>query len=102
MFILRKLSRHPNIVHVIHFFFISSSQLLIFMEFISGGNVQEHLAKTKGGMKEPIVGRLFQQIGSALLYMHDSACAHLDLKPGIIIKIDNFLLTLIVLQRTSC
>lgn len=82
MFILKKFSCHQSMVKVIGFYFTSSSHLLIFMELLNC-SLRDQLNKMKRDpFSETIVHKIFCEIGSALLYMHDSGFAHRDLKPG--------------------
>lgn len=61
------------------------------MELFTGGDLRTKLTENFKadlgfyGFPEKTVRKLFGEIGSGLLYMHNLGIAHLDLKPGNII-----------------
>ncbi|CAD8080298.1 unnamed protein product [Paramecium sonneborni] len=76
--ILRKL-RHPNIVQLYEIL-ESETKIYLIMEFISGGELFQHIIKHKR-LSESEAAALFSQIIEAIEYLHSLKVAHRDLKP---------------------
>lgn len=69
---------HPNIVRYLGSS-ISSSFLLIFMEYVSGGTIQSLLHK-HGPFTEPLIKEYLSQILKGLEYLHYHNIVHRDIK----------------------
>ncbi|CAD8061805.1 unnamed protein product [Paramecium primaurelia] len=76
--ILRKL-RHPNIVQLYEIL-ESDTKIYLIMEFVSGGELFQHIVKNKR-LSENEAAALFSQIVEAIEYLHSLKIAHRDLKP---------------------
>lgn len=72
--------QHPNIIKVIESFEANNTVYYV-MEYISGGSLDDCIAKS-GGLKEEEAIRVIKQIASALSFMHSQGMLHLDLKPS--------------------
>ena len=68
---------HPNIIH---YFYseVTSTELLIFMEYAQGGSLSGKIPK--GGFRETEVGGYLSDITKGLLYLHSKGIAHRDIK----------------------
>jgi serine/threonine protein kinase len=83
----RSLARmsHPHIVKVTDL--IDEGDTVAFvMEYIEGETLKEHLER-KDKLKDDEIGNLFEQMLSALEYVHDQGLVHRDIKPS------NFMVT---------
>ena len=69
---------HPNIVKF-HDVLESSSCVYLVCEFISGGELFEHIA-VKGAFSEPRAARLFAQVCAGVRYLHSNNIVHRDIK----------------------
>lgn len=79
IFFLKKIN-HPNVVKVLDIFFIrDKNKLLIFMEFLEGGDLAGYIKREH---PEPLLAKLFKQMVDAMAFMHSRGYAHRDLKPG--------------------
>ncbi|CAK61473.1 unnamed protein product (macronuclear) [Paramecium tetraurelia] len=76
--ILRKL-RHPNIVQLYEIL-ESESKIYLIMEYVSGGELFQHIVKNKK-LSEQDAAAFFSQIIEAIEYLHSIKVAHRDLKP---------------------
>ncbi|CAD8073148.1 unnamed protein product [Paramecium sonneborni] len=76
--ILRKL-RHPNIVQLYEIL-ESESKIYLIMEFVSGGELFQHIVKNNK-LSEQDAAPFFSQIIEAIEYLHSLKVAHRDLKP---------------------
>ena len=76
--ILRKL-RHPNIVQLYEIL-ESETKIYLIMEYVSGGELFQHIVKNKR-LSECEAATLFSQIIEAIEYLHSMKVAHRDLKP---------------------
>ncbi|CAK80366.1 unnamed protein product (macronuclear) [Paramecium tetraurelia] len=76
--ILRKL-RHPNVVQLYEIL-ESETKIYLIMEFVSGGELFQHIVKSKR-LPENEAAALFSQIIEAIEYLHSLKVAHRDLKP---------------------
>ncbi|XP_076063434.1 serine/threonine-protein kinase Chk1-like [Oratosquilla oratoria] len=74
--------KHPNIVELFCWE-MQESKLQMFMEYCSGGSIEEHIDKMK--RKDALC--YFDQIIEGIEYLHARGVAHRDMKP------DNLLLT---------
>lgn len=72
--------QHPNIIKVIESFEANNTMYYV-MEYISGGSLDDYIAKNNG-LKEGEAIKIVKQIGSALSFMHSQGMLHLDLKPS--------------------
>ena len=72
--------QHPNIIKVIESFEANNTVYYV-MEYISGGSLDDYIAKSVG-LKEEEAIRVIKQIASALSFMHSQGMLHLDLKPS--------------------
>ncbi|GLV34209.1 uncharacterized protein CBL_00139 [Carabus blaptoides fortunei] len=75
--ILRVIS-HPNIITVFHVAEMNNS-IYIFMNYCKQGDMLDHI-RTRGSLTEQKSKHFFQQIVSAILYLHNMDIAHRDLK----------------------
>lgn len=76
-----KTVEHPNVVQVMDFFLIHEKDILIFMEFLAGGDLYAFITQNSR-LTEPVAANLFKQIAQAMAFMHGQGYAHRDLKPG--------------------
>jgi len=82
--ILRKLD-HPGIVRLFETFFDrDEAQLHVVMENLSGGNLRQRLMERGTYYDEATAARLMRGMHSAILYCHQHAVCHRD------IKLENF------------
>ncbi|CAD8075315.1 unnamed protein product [Paramecium primaurelia] len=86
--ILRKL-RHPNIVQLYEIL-ESETKIYLIMEFVSGGELFQHIVKNKR-LSENEAAALFSQIIEAIEYLHSLKVAHRDLKPENLLLENNIL-----------
>lgn len=85
---LKKLD-HPNIVKLTDSFEAFGTVYLV-MKYTPGENLQNLIAKYKGGFKEKILRKLFPPLCDGIRQVHDHNLVHLDIKPGnILIQKDN-------------
>ena len=78
---------HPNIV-ALHDFFSDQRNFYLVLDYCKGGDLAEYLIKNNGPLREQQAANIFQQIVSAINYIHKNGVAHRDLKP------QNILITL--------
>ncbi len=71
---------NPHIIKVLESFECNNTAYYA-MEFCEGGSLDELICR-QGGMKEDDAMLYFEQIATALHYMHQRRMLHLDLKPG--------------------
>jgi len=85
---LKKLD-HPNIVRLTDSFGAFGTEYLV-MKYTPGENLQQLIAKYKGGFKEKILRKIFPPLCDGLRQVHNNNLVHLDIKPGnILIQKDN-------------
>lgn len=77
--VLSKLSLHPNIISYYDSFEVDGT-LIIEMEYADGGTLAQYLAKLEKDMEERDILIIFQQMLSALKYIHGNNILHRDLK----------------------
>jgi serine/threonine protein kinase len=79
--VLGRIGRHPNIVSLFDFEISDdgSAQYMIF-EYLSGGTLSQHLAKT-GPMPLDALLRLGRQLCRGLSHLHDRGLIHRDVSP---------------------
>ena len=70
---------NPHIVRVFSHIEVEGA-LYIFLEVVSGGDVEEHI-KTRGKISEPTTARLARQALIAIAYVHSKGILHRDIKP---------------------
>lgn len=70
---------HPNIVKVMESF-EANNTIYYVMEYFPGGSLDQRIDKK--GLPFDEVMKYSNQIGSALVFMHENKMLHLDLKPG--------------------
>lgn len=70
---------HPNIVKVMESF-ETNNTIYYVMEYFPGGSLDQRIDKK--GLPFDEVIKYSNQIGSALVFMHENKMLHLDLKPG--------------------
>jgi serine/threonine protein kinase len=51
------------------------------MEFLTGGEMEDHLYKQKFKFKEPKAANIMYQLASGIKYLHYYEVLHRDLKP---------------------
>ncbi len=73
--------RHPNVVAVHDFQFLDDGSAAIIMEFVSGGNLREVLARHRDGLPLPEALRVFHAIADGLRAAHEAGVVHRDMKP---------------------
>lgn len=78
---------HPHIVRVLEAFEANNTAYYA-MEFCENGNLDSKINNTNGLSENEALG-YFEQIASALHYMHNNKLLHLDLKPGNIMLRDD-------------
>ncbi|XP_048580556.1 uncharacterized protein LOC5518663 isoform X2 [Nematostella vectensis] len=77
--VLSKLSLHPNIISYYDSFEVEGT-LMIEMEYADGGTLAQYLTKLEKDMEEKDILNMFQQMLSALKYIHNNNILHRDLK----------------------
>ena len=77
---IMKLCRHPNIVTLFDHF-ENNDYIFIIMEYLSGGDLEEHLIKTKFKISEEKAANIMYQLSSGIQYLHNYGVLHRDLKP---------------------
>ncbi|KAJ0985729.1 hypothetical protein J5N97_004085 [Dioscorea zingiberensis] len=76
---IMKIVRHPNIVRL-HEVLASRTRIYIILEFITGGELFDEIAR-KGKLHESESRKYFQQLIDAVDYCHSKGVYHRDLKP---------------------
>lgn len=84
--IMEKL-RHPHVVRVYESI-ITTKTINVVMELVSGGELYSLLFK-EGRLYEPMARHYFQQLISAIEYIHNNSFTHRDLKPENILLDEN-------------
>jgi Ca2+-binding EF-hand superfamily protein len=84
---IMKLCRHPNVVRLLDHF-ENSEFIFIVMEYLSGGDLGNHLQVKKFQFTEKRAAEIMYQIGCGLNYLHHYGVLHRDLKPDNIMLSD--------------
>lgn len=82
-----KLFRHPHIIKLYQVI-NTPSDIFMVMEFVSGGELFDHIVKN-GKLNENQARKFFQQIISGVAYCHRHMIVHRDLKPENLLLDDN-------------
>lgn len=77
--VLSKLSLHPNIISYYDSFEVDGT-LMIEMEYADGGTLAQYLSRLEKDLEEREILLIFQQMLSALKYIHVNNILHRDLK----------------------
>ncbi len=72
---------HPNIVRL-HDFIITEESHYLVMEYVDGKNLLDYMNTVTGPLPMQNVALLFNEVLSALSYVHDKKLVHLDIKPS--------------------
>ena len=72
---------HPNIVNLIDFIYLKTSQFLV-MEYVYGQNLFEYQNNVTGPMPVSMAALLVSEVCNALQYAHNKDVVHLDIKPA--------------------
>jgi serine/threonine protein kinase len=72
---------HPNIVRL-HDFIITDESHYLVMEYVDGKNLFDYMSTVTGPMPMQNVALLFNEVLSALSYVHEKKLVHLDIKPS--------------------
>ena len=88
---------HPNIV-LFKEFFDCPKEMYIVMELLTGGQLFDRIVR-KGHFSEQESKVAFQQIVSAILYLHGKGIVHRDLKPENIMSVISCLFVCLFVQR---
>lgn len=72
---------HPNIVKLRDFIDQGDRQFLV-MEFIDGNDLSDYVSKISGPLPLYNVALIFNEVLSAMQYVHSKDLIHLDLKPS--------------------
>lgn len=72
---------HPNIVNLIDFIDLKTSQFLV-MEYVDGQNLFEYQNNVTGPMPVSMAALLVSEVCNALQYAHNKDVVHLDIKPA--------------------
>jgi len=85
---IMKLCRHPNVVRLLDHF-ENSEFIFIVMEYLSGGDLGNHLQVKNFQFTEKRAAEIMFQIANGLNYLHSYGVLHRDLKPDNIMISDN-------------
>lgn len=72
--------RHPYIV-ALHYAFQTSQHLVLVLQFCHGGNLQQLIEVTGGGLQEQLARHYSSQVLLALEHLHQRQVVYRDLKP---------------------
>ena len=72
---------HPNIVRL-HDFIITDESHYLVMEYVDGKNLFDYMSTVTGPLPMQNVALLFNEVLSALSYVHEKKLVHLDIKPS--------------------
>lgn len=79
---------HKNIIKFVNFFQNGPTELIMIMEFCSGGSLGDYMF-LNGALEEDTAQRFSRQIRDALLYLRSLKITHRDLKPANILLTEN-------------
>ena len=85
---IMKLCGHPNVVRLLDHF-ENSEFIFIVMEYLSGGDLGNHLQVKNFKFTEKRAAEIMVQIANGLNYLHSYGVLHRDLKPDNIMISDN-------------
>ena len=85
---IMKLCRHPNVVRLLDHF-ENSEYIFIVMEYLSGGDLGNHLQVKNFTFTEKRASEIMFQIANGLNYLHSYGVLHRDLKPDNIMLSDS-------------
>jgi serine/threonine protein kinase len=85
---IMKLCRHPNVVRLLDHF-ENSEYIFIVMEYLSGGDLGNHLHVKNFNFTEKRASEILFQIAQGLNYLHSYGVLHRDLKPDNIMLSDS-------------
>lgn len=85
---IMKLCRHPNVVRLLDHF-ENSEFIFIVMEYLSGGDLGNHLYVKKFQFTEKRAAEIMLQLANGLNYLHSYGILHRDIKPDNIMLSDN-------------
>ena len=85
---IMKLCRHPNVVRLLDHF-ENSEFIFIVMEYLSGGDLGNHLQVKNFQFTEKRAAEIMFQIANGLNYLHSYGVLHRDLKPDNCMISDN-------------
>jgi len=84
---IMKLCRHPNVVRLLDHF-ENAEFIFIVMEYLSGGDLGNHLEVKKFQFTERRAAEIMFQLANGLNYLHSYGVLHRDLKPDNIMLSD--------------
>ncbi len=85
---IMKLCRHPNVVRLLDHF-ENSEFIFIVMEYLSGGDLGNHLQVKNFQFTEKRAADIMYQVANGLGYLHSYGVLHRDLKPDNIMLSDS-------------
>ena len=68
---------------------IRNEKLCIFMEFMPGGSVHQHMKDTRAALTETLTRKYTRQILEGVAYLHDNKIVHRDIKGANILRNSN-------------
>jgi hypothetical protein len=74
--------KHPHLVHLYDLRQDQDGDHWLIMEFVQGESLGGILHRFPQGLPHDLLGSWFQQLGSAVHYLHDNGIVHRDLKPA--------------------
>ena len=85
--ILHSLGRHPHICYLVEVFEDESSIYLV-QEYCAGGDLLKKIVE-EGKWTQERAGKVLQQVGMAMKYLHEKGIIHRDIKPDNVMLVDN-------------
>jgi eukaryotic-like serine/threonine-protein kinase len=74
--------KHPHLVHLYDLRADKDGVQWLIMEFVQGESLSSILQRFPQGLPHDLLGSWFQQLASAVHYLHESGIVHRDLKPA--------------------